>query len=187
MPQQDDDAAEVDHAEEVVMVEFVTDDKPSEVLQPGKEAFHPPTTTIAAQGAAVLSAILSVAAMRRDHLDAGALQFGVPPIGIISGVADQVTWRFLDQEFPERGSDQRDFMWRSTCRGSGDRKTSAVCNCHDLRPLTTLGFAHAEPPFFAGAKVPSMKVSWRSNFPLAFRSSARASSTPRITPEATHC
>lgn len=187
MSEQDDDAAEMDHAEEVLMVEFVADDKPSEVLEPSKEAFYLPAAPIATQKVAVLSAMVPVAAMRCDHLDVGALEFGIQAIGIISGVADQMRWRFLDQEFPGRGSDQRDFMRRSTCRGYGDRKTSAVCNCYDLRPLTTLGFAHAEPPFFAGAKAPSMKASWRSNFPLAFRSSASASSTPRITPEATRC
>jgi hypothetical protein len=50
-------------------------------------------------------------------------------------------------------------MRRSTCNPTGDRKTRAVCDCHDLGPLPPLGFADAEPPFLAPAKVPSMKAS----------------------------
>src|SRR5574340_1111720 len=181
MPQQDDNAAEVDHAEKVFVAKLIADDKPSEVLQPGKEALDLPAAAVATQRAAVLGIVLPLAAMRRDHLDAHWRQFGIQPVGIVSGIADEVFRRFADQEFPERGSDQRNLMWRSTCRGYGDRKTRAVCNCHDLGPLATLGLAQAEPPFLAGANVPSMKASCRSSFPLAFRSRARASSTPRIT------
>jgi hypothetical protein len=50
-------------------------------------------------------------------------------------------------------------MWRSTCNPDGDRKTSAVCNGHDLGPLATLGFPDGRAPFLAPAKVPSMKAS----------------------------
>jgi len=40
---------------------------------------------------------------------------------------------------------------------------------------------------FAGATLPSMKASSRSNPPRLCNYSASASSTPRITPERTHC
>jgi len=66
--------------------------------------------------------------MRRDHLDADRRRFGIQMIGIVGGIADEACWWFLNQEFPERDSDQRDFIGRSTCRGYGDRRTSAVWN-----------------------------------------------------------
>jgi hypothetical protein len=56
---------------------------------------------------------------------------------------------------------------RSACDANGDRKTSAVCNCHDLGPLPALGLSDAAPPFLAPAKVPSMNASLRSIFPRA--------------------
>src|SRR5262249_58683192 len=76
---------------------------------------------------------------------------------------------------------------RSALRANGDRKPPPVRNCHDLSPFTSLGFAHAGAPFFAGAKLPSMKASSRSNPKRLRGSSASASNTPRITPERTHC
>src|SRR6516164_287053 len=74
-------------------------------------------------------------------------------------------------------------MWGSTFRADGDRKTIAVCNCHDLGAFATLCLADPSAPLFAGAKLPSMKASSRSNIPPTRRCSASASSTPRITPE----
>jgi hypothetical protein len=50
-------------------------------------------------------------------------------------------------------------MWRSTGNPCGDRKTRAVCNCHDLGPLPALGLPDGEAPFLAPAKVPSMNAS----------------------------
>jgi hypothetical protein len=71
---------------------------------------------------------------------------------------------------------------RSACNPDGDRKTSAVCNGHDLGPLAALGFSDAAPPFLAPAKEPSMKLSLRSIFPRARRSRASASRIRLNTP-----
>jgi hypothetical protein len=68
----------------------------------------------------------------------------------------------------------------------GDRKTSAVCDCHDLGTLAPLGFPDAEPPFLAGTKVPSTKASERSMPPRLSRSSAKARKIFSIVPSRTH-
>jgi hypothetical protein len=68
----------------------------------------------------------------------------------------------------------------------GDRKTSAVCDCHDLGPLAPLGFPDTEPPFLAGTKVPSTKASDRSMPPRLSRSSAKVSRIFSIVPSRTH-
>jgi hypothetical protein len=47
--------------------------------------------------------------------------------------------------------DERDFAGACTCDSNGERKTTAVCDCHDLGPLAFAGGADAEAPFFAPA------------------------------------
>jgi hypothetical protein len=78
-------------------------------------------------------------------------------------------------------------MRRSTFDPNGDRKTSAVCNCHDLGPLTTLGFADFGAPFLAPVKEPSMKASLGSIPPRSYRSSAKVCKTFSKVPSRTHC
>jgi hypothetical protein len=76
-------------------------------------------------------------------------------------------------------------MRRSRGNVDGERKTSAVCHCHDFAPFTTFGAAHIESPFLAATNVPSIKHSARSSLPLTRRSSAKASRTLRRTPDLT--
>jgi hypothetical protein len=78
-------------------------------------------------------------------------------------------------------------MRRSTADGYPDRKTRAVCNCHDLGPLAPLGLPDEGAPVLAPAKVPSMKHSERSSWPRASRSRARARSTWSMVPLSTQC
>src|SRR5215510_16446513 len=78
-------------------------------------------------------------------------------------------------------------MRRSRRCVNGERKTSAVCNCHELRTFAPLGLSHSEPPFLATTNIPSMKHSVRSSSPRTRRSSASASNTLRKTPSRTHC
>ena len=80
------------------------------------------------------------------------------------------------------GLDECRLMRRSTRDPNGYRKTGAVCNCHDPGPLATLRFSDAEAPFFAPAKVPSMKASVMSSLPRTYKSSASPGSTRSIVP-----
>jgi hypothetical protein len=76
-------------------------------------------------------------------------------------VSNEAIGCVLEKAMVDRLFGERDFMRRSTCNPTGDRKTSAVCDCHDLGPLPPLGLPDAEPPFLAPAKEPSMKTSRR--------------------------
>ena len=73
----------------------------------------------------------------------------------------------------KRGLNKLGFMRRSTRYVNGDRKARAVCNCHDLAPFATLGFADGGAPFLAGTNVPSIKHSAKSIWPRVYKSSAR--------------
>jgi hypothetical protein len=54
---------------------------------------------------------------------------------------------------------------RGTFNGYSRGKTMAVCHGHDLGSLATFRLANLCSPFFAGAKLPSMKASRTSSRP----------------------
>lgn len=60
---------------------------------------------------------------------------------------------------------QPDFVLGRRVQVVSQRKTLAVCHHHPLRTLSTFGCTHAVPPFLAGAKRPSAKVSAQSSWP----------------------
>jgi hypothetical protein len=63
----------------------------------------------------------------------------------------------------------REFDFRGRCRGKGasDRNTLAVDHHHPLCSFAPFGRANKGPPFFAGAKLPSMKASCQSSAPFS--------------------
>ena len=188
MPEQDDDTAELDEAEEVRRMVFPARDEAAKVLQPREQTLDLPPTAGAAERAAVLGHLATVRAVGRDQLDAALrVQPLVQRIAVIRPIPDQARGRRGGHDGVEGRLDKRDFMRRSTCNGYGDRKTSAVCDRHELGALAPLGLPDEGAPFFAPAKVPSMKHSLRSNWPRASRSRASASSTRCIVPLSTQC
>src|SRR6266545_8126214 len=188
MTEQDDHTAELDETEVVLRMVFPARDEAAKVLQPGEETLDLPPATGAAQRAAVLRRLATVRTVGRDQLDAALLvQPPVQPIAVIRPIPDQARGRRRRHDGVEGRLHERDFMWRSTCNGYGDRKTSAVCDRHELGSLAPLGFPDQGAPFLAPAKVPSMKHSLRSSAPRASRSRASASSTRRIVPLSTQC
>ena len=161
--------------EKIIQMIFVTNNDSSVVLYPGKESFHFPTPLVSTQLSTVLRfRLFPIAFMRRDHLDSKLSQFHVQWVGIISLIADQF-FRFLgNQSVLDRRADEPDFMRRSTRCVNGERKTSAVCHCHEFRTFAPLGLSDSKPPFLAETNVPSIKHSERSNLPLVCKSSAKA-------------
>ena len=164
MPQQDAGTAEQDEAEVVLGVAFVAGVDAAKILEPGEQALDLPAPAVAPEHAAVLGlGSLAVAAVRCDQLDPPLLpEPRVERITVISSVANKAIGCSSDKTRIEGLFDERDFMRRSTRNPGGDRKTMAVCNCHDLGPLPALGLPDGEAPFLAPAKVPSMKASVRS-------------------------
>ena len=166
---------------------FIAHDQPPEIAQPGKQALNLPTPLVPPQFATILRLRPSpVATMRSNHLDAPFRQTPVQPVTVIGTVSDQPLRQVWGETCLQRSFDQGHFMRASTCDGYGDRKTSAVCHCHELRTFAPLGLSHPEAPFFATTKVPSMKHSSRSKPPLSFRSLASARKISSMTPMRTH-
>ncbi len=160
----------------------------TKVLQPGKQTLDLPTSFVAPQFSAVLRfRPLAIGFVRRDHLGFKLGKIFIQRIGIISLVTDQLSRSLVGKARKESLFDKSDFMWRSTFRVDGDRKTKAVCHCHELRAFAPLGRSHSEAPFFATMKVPSIKHSERSSLPRRRKSSAKVSNTFFNLPSLTHC
>jgi hypothetical protein len=78
--------------------------------------------------------------------------------------------------------------FRGRCRGKGasQRNTLAVRHHHPLRAFAPSGFPDAGPPFFAGAKLASMKASCQSKAPLASSWAKKARQISSHTPLSSH-
>ena len=105
--------------------------------------------------------------MRGDQFDAAGGEGIVETVAVIGGVADEARGVVAEETGVQGLCDELRFVRRGRGDGNGERKTSAVCNGHDLGPFAALGFPDVEPFFLALAKEPSMKVSLRSKPPRA--------------------
>jgi len=164
------------------------DDQTAEVMQPGKEPLDLPAPTITTQFASILGFTAAARGVRRDHANAILLpQSLVQRIAVIGPIANQESGCCRSEALLEGCFHQLGFMRRSACNPHGERKTMAVRNCHDLGPFAAACWTNSTAPFFAPAKVASIKVSAKSNCPRASRSRARVRSISTRTPSRTHC
>jgi hypothetical protein len=106
MPEQDAGARELQHPQKIADVVFPSGDEPAGVVEPGKEPFDFPATTIAAQRPAVLGAP-PPRAIRRDHLDAVLVaQLGVEQITVVPTIPDQSRREFAEEAGVEGRGDE---------------------------------------------------------------------------------
>ena len=189
MPQENNEAAELEHAEEVGLVIFPAADESAEVVEPSKEAFDFPAAAITAQFAAVLGALTSaIVFVRRDEANMVFLpETLVQRIAVVGAVADHSLWLGSGETLRDGGFDELGFMRRSAGDAAGDRKTMAVCDRHDFTAFSSASRADSSAPFFAELKLASMKVSDRSSLPRARRSSASACNNRVRVPSRCHC
>jgi hypothetical protein len=173
---------------EVLYFILVAHYQPSVVLQPSKEPLDLPPSAVAAQTPAILCRGISpIFSVRSYHLYPLFCQLLIQWVTIISLIPYQMLRPLIGKTLIQSFSDKGDFMWASRRRVHGDRKTRAVCHCHELRTLAPLGLSHTSTPFLATTKVPPMKHSLKSSSPLVLKSWAKASSTSFRTPPLTHC
>ena len=152
---------------------FVAGHESAEVLQPGEEAFNLPAATVAPELAPILFVVAPRAPIGRDELDAAFSELGIELVAVVAFVADQPRDLAPEEAGRERGIDETGLRGIRTCDSNGERKTSTVCDCHDLGAFPFAGEADGEAPFFAPAKVASMKASVKSYPPAAASSRAR--------------
>jgi hypothetical protein len=189
MPQEDNGAGELGHCEEIFGVIFPAHDDAAKIMEPGEQAFDFPAAAIATQRAPVLGdRLATVPAVRRDQLHAkGVAQALVQRIAVVGFVANQSCRSFSEESLLESGFDEDRFIWSSAGHVHGDRKTMAVCDCHDFAAFTAFCRADTRAPFFAPLKLASMNASLRSSLPRSRKSSASFCSKRVSIPERCHC
>src|SRR5690348_2716793 len=165
---------------------FISDDETAEVEPPGKEAFDFPTLAVTAQWPSVLRGRFTVDLVGRDQFRAVFLhELVVEFVAVVGLVTNQTFRHFGHHPGFQCGLEQFHFSRRSAFCPQGERKTSAVCNAHDLGALAPLGFPDLSPPFLAGTNVPSTKHSFKSKPPASWRCWASVSNKFSITPDFT--
>ncbi len=159
----------------------------AKLSEPCIGSFHNPAPEVAPEFASIfVKPFLVVLAVGHNQLDASLVQSLPQGIGVVAAVSDYAFWplpraafRPGDVDFGERGFRKRNFCRRGTFQPNSQRKTLTVDQYHPLCPLATLGFADGSAPFFAGAKLPSKKVSshWSRPSSSSAPSSARQASS----------
>jgi len=179
MSRENNEAAELKHAEEVGLLMFPTADQTTEIVEPSEETLDFPAAAVTAQFATVLSVLpAAIVLVRRNEPDAVCLQQAlVQRIAVVGAVADHAFGFGLREALRDSGFDEFRFMRRSAGDAAGDRKTMAVCDRHDFAALAAASWADSSAPFFAELKLASMKVSDKSILPRSRKSSARVCST----------
>lgn len=151
---------------------LVPDHEAAVVPQPREEPFDLPAPAVATQRTTVLGGGLhAIPAVGADELDPSLRQAGAQRIAVVAAIGDQARGLLArpaaagarDGNRVERLVDERDFRRGGRGQGASQRKTRAVCHHHPLRAFPPLGRADGEPPFFAGAKLPSMNASLQCN------------------------
>src|SRR3990172_13268942 len=139
MPQEDEDASQMEHGEEVFGVILPAGDEPSRVVQPGKEALDLPAAAVAAQGATVLGGGIDAAdVVGSDQFDAVAVaQLLIQSLAVVGPVADHFRRDFREEALLQGGFDEFCFMRRSAGDADGERKTMAVDDRHDFTAFSS--------------------------------------------------
>ena len=151
--EEQDGAAEVEEAEEVFGLEVPASREPAPAFEPGEEALDFPAALVAAEGAAVLlaSALDAAAALGSDELDAALVGESASERAAVPGaVGDQSRRQLSYESSVESSLGEHTVESVSSINIDSDRKTMAVCNCHDLGRIAGAAFPDARPPFFAG-------------------------------------
>src|SRR5260370_38935840 len=94
MPQEDHEATELEHAEEIGFVIFPAADQAAEVMKPGEKAFDFPATAVPAQLAAVLGALaVAIVLVGRDEPNTVFLPEAVVEwIAVVGAAAVHASW-----------------------------------------------------------------------------------------------
>jgi len=163
--EQDEDAGELNEAEEVLGLVFVACPDPTERLKPRDGPFYLPLTFVPSEWASILSLAFPVLSTGGDHQGADLTEIGVEAVAVIGFISDQP---FRDIE-PE-GSAER-VLYEIDLSGAGTRgmdrewQATRIDHDHDLGAFAFFGGTDIRAPFLAALKVPSMNASWRFRSP----------------------
>ncbi len=158
--------------------------QPPKPPDPGECPLDDPAVGIPTQLSTILIGRPRVVASRRnDRLDAAGLQRAPQGIAVVAPVGDQtirIASRSARSMRPCHGDggegllEERDLRRGRRVQVCSQRSTRAIDQKHPLRTFASLRLPDFEPPFFAGAKLPSAKHSSQRSFSRSFKSARKA-------------
>jgi hypothetical protein len=156
---------------------LIADYQSAEITQPGKGPLDFPPMPVSLLDFGRRLFVFPVSAVRHQEANPFACQTGPQFVRIISLITDEALGPALWAPTTLPGNLDglqglfRQPHFRGRCRGNGasQRNTLAVDHHHPLRAFATFGFSDSGAPFFAGAKLASMKASCQSKAPSASR------------------
>jgi hypothetical protein len=167
-------------------MKFPPRDQTAEIVHPGKQPFHLPSTLVTTQGAAILR-FAAIATIGRDHLDAiFFVQSLVQSVRIVGFIADQPFGQLVEEASGQNSFHKPALGRRSAFDSDGERKTITSGDSDDLGALAASGRADGEAPFLALAKVASTNASSRFSFPRSCKCLASRRSASTSLPSRTH-
>ncbi len=162
----------------------MADQQPPKPSEPGESPLNDPTMAIATEFSTILVGRPKVvASCRNDWLDATSLQRAPKGVAVVGPIGDQAirvasrparSMRARHGNGGESLLEERDLRRGRRVQVCSHRSTRAIDQKHPLRTLASLRFADLEPPFFAGAKLPSAKHSSQRSFSRSFRFARKA-------------
>lgn len=181
-------AGEMDEAEEVFNVVLPTGDESAEVLHPGEQPLHFPSSAIAPELPSILSLASATAPVGGDHFDVvlgGELL--IERVRVVGFVADEPGGELIEEAAGKNVFHKLALGRRSAFDRYGERKTVISGDSNDFRALPTAGGANSEAPFLALAKVASTNASSRFSLPCSCSRLASSLSASSNFPLRTHC
>src|SRR2546428_4655876 len=149
MPQQNQRAAELNHAKEVDGVAFPAAGEPAEVFQPGKQPLDFPAAQVAAQWPSILRALAFLLPVGRNQLDPWfASQPFVQRVAVVGPIPDHALRHGGDVALAERVFDQFRLMWRSACTRTARGRPWRSAIATILLPLPQRVGPMRSPPFW---------------------------------------
>ena len=155
---------------------LVPDNQTSKITEPCKRAFNFPSFPIASQFPAVLCfRFFPIASMRSNQIYFQSFKLLAEWIAVVASICNKSFWPLFGTTTAwARNADRFKcffsklyFRWRCRGKGASQRNTLAVDHHHPLRSFAPFGRPNSGPPFFAGAKLPSIKASCQSSAPFS--------------------
>jgi hypothetical protein len=153
LSEKQDGAHEMEEAEEVLGFLLPAGGQPAPSFQPSEEALDLPSPLVSAELAAILGALASgdAATFGGNELNATFLcESETQSLTVPGLVPNQSRWQLSYESSIESSLGEHTVESVSSVNIDSERKTMAVCNCHDLGRPTSTARPHAGPPFFAG-------------------------------------
>ena len=150
---------------------IIADSKATKIRKPSHGSFDDPSPAVTAKFPSIGGFSASFFPVGRNQFNAIFPHFLAQGIAIVSPVGNQPMRFWTDPTIGTRWEldclyqrfQQFYFRRRGRRQECSDRNTLALNQYHPLRALAPLGFSNFFAPFFAGAKLPSAKVSSHCN------------------------